>query len=160
MSSFVIDKKEYIKAAGIVAGVASASRDFWVYDYVEHHNSTAEDFYNRFCDVYRLNALSVQEQYNDPEPEADTNSYKAVFNQYMKYGRQYYFKGMKTALIELKDFFRSAIYQIENEEYARKTELYFSRIIDALIDKCFPHECRSWGTLELDPVEETIVTII
>ena len=71
MSSFVISKKEYIKAAGIVAGIAEAQRDFWLFDYEAQRNSTPEDYYNRFAECYTMNALSVQEQYGDDKPEAD-----------------------------------------------------------------------------------------
>ena len=40
MSSFVIEKREYVKAAGAVAGIASASHHFWVYDYRMNRNMT------------------------------------------------------------------------------------------------------------------------
>lgn len=44
MSSFVIEKKEYVKAAGLVAGIAE-SKEIWFYSYKVQRNRKAEDYY-------------------------------------------------------------------------------------------------------------------
>lgn len=160
MSSFVIDKKEYIKAAGVVAGIAAASRDFWVFNYEKGRNSTTEDYYHMFCNCYHWNAFSVQFQYNDPEPEDDPNNYMDTFNHYCRIGKQYRYKNLKAALIELSDFFRSALYQVEDKDYSQKMELFFSRIIGQIIQVAFTHDHKSWGTLELEEPTEYYETII
>ena len=89
MSSFVVNKSEYIKAAGIVSGLAELYADrygtthrIWIYDYVTGRNMTAEDYYRNFTECYTMNALSVQEQYNDDEPETDDDDYMELFNEY------------------------------------------------------------------------------
>ena len=44
MSSFVIAKEEYIKAAGLIAGIKDVHRDIWLYDYEYGRNMEADDF--------------------------------------------------------------------------------------------------------------------
>ena len=65
-----------MKAAGLVAGISNAMRDFWLYDVETRRNSTKEDFIRRFSECYTMNALSVQMQYDDPAPETDSNEYR------------------------------------------------------------------------------------
>ena len=152
MSSFVISKKQYVKAAGIIAGISESARDFWLYDYEAGRNSTPDDYYNRFSECYNMNALSVQDQYGDTEPETDGDDYKDIFKEYRKKGKDIYFFGdKKKAIIELLHFFNSALYQTETEAYYFKMQLYFYRIIVALLQYCDSsyHNSESWGTLEL-----------
>ena len=150
MSSFVISKKEYIKAAGIVAGIAEAQRDFWLFDYEAQRNSTPEDYYNRFAECYTMNALSVQEQYGDDKPEADAEEYKREFAEYRAKGRSFVMNPEKyrNALKHLREFFSGAEYQTEKEAYFWKMQMYFNRILVALMKYAFPGEVESWGTLE------------
>lgn len=152
MSSFTIAKKEYIKAAGLVAGIAETKREFWIYDYETHRKSTKEDYKRKFTECYEMNALSVQMQYNDPAPETDSETYDKEFNEYFKLGQQLVYNGgnvLRDAALELNDFFRSAIYQTEYEPYMWKMSMFFDRIISELFEQMNPHECNSWGSLEV-----------
>ena len=88
MSSFVISKSEYIKAAGLIAGLAEASSKshanrFWLYNFKDNRNYTTDDYYKTFCKCFEYNALSVQQQYKDEQPELDDNEYKDVFKEYI-----------------------------------------------------------------------------
>lgn len=157
MSSFTIGKREYIKAAGIVAGIAEASgqgngcRQLWLYDYETRRNSTPEDYYRRFAECYTMNALSVAEQYHDREAETDGNDYKRDFNAALKTGKKLYFEGgekLKMAIMELHHFFGSAIYQTEKYEYMFKMQFFFFQIESQLMRYLYPVEnLSSWGEL-------------
>lgn len=152
MSSFVIAKEEYIKAAGVVAGIAKELRDFWLYNYEKGRKYTEADYYDAFSEFYNLNALSVQMQYGDKTPETDSGTYEKEFNSYMKIGVQIARNGgdtLKNAALELNDFFRSAIYQTEYEPYMWKMSMFFDRVISQLFEKMFRHECNSWGSLNI-----------
>lgn len=159
MSSFTISKKEYIKAAGIVAGIAEASgrgngrRQVWLYDYETQRNSTAEDYYRRFSECYTMNAISVGEQYHDRTPETDSNEYRAEFKAAQAAGRKLYFEQgekLKNAIMELRQFFHSAIYQTEKYSYMFKMQFFFYQIEDQLVEYLYnPGECESWGELKI-----------
>ena len=152
MSSFVISKEEYIKAAGIVAGCAGFYRDFWVYDYKTKRNATEEDYYNNFCTCYKLNAKSVQAQYEDPEAETDPEEYKETFQAYKKKAVQYITgNNTKKIYFELKSFFRSALYQTEDKKASVQMEMFFNRILNQLFDYMFhpSEDIGSWGSLDI-----------
>ena len=65
MSSFIVSKSEFIKAAGLMCGYEQAKgRDShkWFIDHVRE----------QFENAYRLNVMSVNEQYGDNEmPDED-----------------------------------------------------------------------------------------
>ena len=154
MSSYVISKSDYVKAAGTVAGMASAL-DLWLYDYQAGRKSEPEDFYNRFCEVFTMNSLSVQEQYDDPEPETDSNGYQQEFNKAFQAAKSKIFSksdGAKILLYKLSDFFSSAVYQIENYNYMFKTKMYFDGIIAEATKKILRRqygESDCWGSFEI-----------
>ncbi len=160
MSSFTIDKREYIKAAGIVAGIAQASArgtgrgQMWIYDYETRRNSTPEDYHRVFTECYEMNAISVAEQYHDRTPETDSNEYKPEFKAAIKAGEKLYMlKGekLKNAIMELRHFFGSAIYQTEKYEYMFKMQFYFFKIEDQLMRYLYtaPEDLKSWGSLKI-----------
>lgn len=79
MSSFIISKVEYVKAAGLMYGIESAKRD--------SHKYFLDVCRKEFEHVYALNVASVNEQYDHCEPIApDENSYDDVFEAYCKKG--------------------------------------------------------------------------
>ena len=107
MSSFVINKKEYMKAAGIMAGLAQELQ-IWSYDYETRRNRTPEDYKRAFEECFTMNALSVAEQYRDKEAYTDSNDYKADFDEYKKLGCQLVWNGgqdLTNAIYELMSFF-------------------------------------------------------
>lgn len=150
MSSFVIGKSEYVKAAGAVAGIASASRHFWVYDYRSNRNMTDEDYYNRFCECFMMNAISVQEQYHDETAELDDNDYKALFNQYRKKGISAFCNPsvLRNMIYELRNFFSSAAYQTEKEAYFFQMKMLFNEILNQLFGLLDHEERESWGEIK------------
>lgn len=157
MSSFVVNKEEYIKAAGIVAGIAEAKNGgsldrFWIYDYERGHNMTAADYYDRFAECYTMNALSVQEQYHDDMPERDDCDYMDTFTSYKDKAKRLIMQPekLKNIILDLHRFFRCAEYQTEKEAYFWKMTTFFNRITNQLLPLMAParEEC-GWGSLEL-----------
>jgi len=162
MSSYVIAKSEYMKAAGLVTGLSEELRHFWMYDIETQRNSTAEDFKRHFTEFFTMNALSVQEQYNDPEAYTDTNEYNKEFSEYRKLGKQLVYndgKALTDAISELSAFFSSAMYQTEYEPYMYKMQMYFNSLIVELWDKAYHHETESWSELKITPPSHNYQTI-
>ena len=155
MSSFVISKVEYVKAAGFVAGLMSAydhgSEALWMWDPELGRAMTEKDVYDRFVECFRMNAQSVYDQYSPRHPDetlcVDNEAYRAEFTEYRKKGQNVAYD--ETRLLEcvqnLRDFFQSALYQTEDEESNDKMDRFFNRILVTLLPKLYPHEVSCWG---------------
>jgi len=156
MSSYVIDKRSYARAAGMIAGFCDCKRAglpvIYLWDYSRGRRYTGDDFKPAFDWLYHLNAKSVQLQYGDKEPENDTNSYNDDFLEYRLIGRKLYmFHGDKVqdAVAQLRDFFGSMLYQTEDEECERNMKGFIYRLYFELAK--LPRrdsEARSWGSFE------------
>ena len=79
MSSFVIDKREYMKVAGMMHGIASSAKLPWEY--------FTENVKARFERLYELNVKSVCEQYKRPFEGLDECEYQDVFDHYSSLGK-------------------------------------------------------------------------
>jgi len=160
MSSYIIAKEEFMKAAGLVAGLAKGL-DLWIYDYETGRNSIEEDYKRKFSQFYEMNCLSVTEQYHGDEvgaPAHETDEYSASFSAYYKIGRSLCMRGGKAllkAIRELQQFFSSVIYQTEKYEYMFMMQFFFDRIISGLYKQYFKlndgQELQSWGELVITP---------
>ena len=155
MSSFIIDKRDYMKAAGFISGVAEASANWnhhlWLFDYTTNRNMIAEDYLREFARCYEMNALSVQEQYHDAESELDTCAYSKEFNDYYKRGRMAASDKimLREWVYNLNSFFQSAIYQTEKESYFFQMQFFFGRIITALLNFLDTDERMNfWGSFD------------
>lgn len=168
MSSFVISKQEYIKAAGYIAGIAAGtsigSREFWLYDTIERKNTDKQLYYKRFSQCYEMNAKSVQEQYKDSEPEQDANEYKKEFETYYKKGYTLNMEDRDTklrAISGIQQFFHSVLYQTENEKYNFLMTHWFFRIEDELMESLLlrGYTSENWGTFEAPDTKRNITRI-
>ena len=155
MSSFIVSKREFIKAAGLMCGYEGAKRDSHVW--------FVENVRKEFEHAYALNVLSVNEQYGDNEaPEED--SFDDVFEAYRKEGALIYKEGYGSGVIATKvadvmdkrtfrksmwHFFNSVLYQIENDTAHRAVSELFYNCLKLL----YEDEIRSvngwWGEIEL-----------
>ena len=144
MSSCVVDKFAYMKAAGVVAGIAEAyQNDTWkrihVLDFDTGEVLKPEDFRRCFSACHTMNALSVQERYNDDKPETDDRPYNDEYNTGMRIGR----KAAREALYNpavlldltynLQYFFHHCVYQIDKDAYFYKMKAFFNEIIAEIL---------------------------
>ena len=157
MSSFTIGKAEYVKAAGIIAGIVEATSrgisEVYIYDYQSQRKMTEADFYDRFVECFEMNALSVHEQYSycpGEELFTDSNDYMKEFDEYKKIGRgaAYDRKKLSEIIFNLRDFLQSAEYQTENQAYYFKMKMIFNEILVQLMGLLYPHECECWGSFK------------
>jgi hypothetical protein len=144
MSSFIIDKTELIKAAGLVHGIAASSRygnKYFCRDVAKH-----------FTDVHRWNVISYNLQYGECISE-DTNEYEDVFAEYSEIGRQIYAGRHRMSQAELRvalsKFFDSVLYQIEDKEMNTKAAAWFYRCMSVLFERDSYSLDGCWGDLDL-----------
>lgn len=85
MSSYVIDKKEFVKIAGFLAGLQAAKKYnesvLYFYNMETHSLYTDHELYIMLNTVYECNVLSVALQYGET-PVTDTAAYKDIFETY------------------------------------------------------------------------------
>ena len=157
MSSFVIDKVEYIKAAGVIAGIFEVKKrrgDMWMYDY--HNNvriNDAADMYCLFTDFYFMNLRSVEDQYKEPHTEGDGLKYESEFQRYRNKGVDTaIFSGERFARVlkKLNVFFQGALYQVENDEYSTAMRKVFYEILSDLLEYYFSSDSEGWAEFNLD----------
>lgn len=147
MSSFVIAKSEYMKAAGLCAGIAEGL-EIWMYSYKNNRNMNKQDYREMFEQIYTFNELSVAEQYRY-EPSIDSGDYAKEFTKFYIAGRNAAItkEGLKDVIMELRQFFSGCLYQIEKESYYFQAEMFMNRFLVALMPQLHKHECESWGSI-------------
>lgn len=155
MSSFIVSKREFIKAAGLMCGYEESKRDSHRY-FIEHVRKEFEH-------AYALNVISVNEQYGDNQ-EPETEQYDELFERYRKMGTLIGTEGYEMGIICKKvadvmnkrtfrklmfHFFRSVLYQIENDAAHRAVaELFFTCLCKLYEDDM--HDIHGWwGEVEL-----------
>jgi hypothetical protein len=146
MSSFVINKSEYVKAAGLMYGIEASKR-------VNAHKWFLDHVRDNFVKCYELNVDSVNEQYGD-ESGKDGSDYDYEFTQYCKIGERIkcgLHEGMtfKELRINLMQFFRSVLYQIENEEMNQFVSAFFFECTSKLFSSELHAVEGWWGDIEL-----------
>ena len=87
MSSFVINKQEYIKAGGFFAGLAEQLNYYrepviYWWDSAKGDVLDAEDYYKAFASLYEMNARSVMLQYGESRMQSDEADYRKDFERY------------------------------------------------------------------------------
>lgn len=148
MSSFVIDKIEFVKAAGLMYGIEESKPHSFRY--------FLENVRKNFMQVFEFNALSVAEQYHDDEPYKDELTYDSTFEEYRKKGAKIWaadgWGNMPMNRNELRNaltnFFHSVLYQIENREMNTWVASFFwhcaSRMEDPEVS-----DAGWWGKIEI-----------
>lgn len=143
MSSYVIDKKTYIKAAGFIAGLQSIVRGhisilYW-YNLKEGHLYTDDEIIKEFSRIYENNAISVQLQYHDDEPESDSNMYMDSFIEYKQRAKRIYNEGgseLQKALYRFNDFISGVSYQIEDRQLNDESMMVLNTLLHKITDIC------------------------
>lgn len=149
MSSFVIDKIEFVKAAGLMYGIEESKR--------YSHRWWLERVRGWFVDAYRMNVSSVAEQYGE-EDEGDTEpDYDETFEEYRKKGYRIWSadgwgnvpltrKELRNSLMK---FFQSVCYQVENDEMLTKIQALFFTCICKMSDEDVDDIDGWWGEIEI-----------
>lgn len=157
MSSFIVSKREFIKAAGLMCGYEEAKR--------HSHKWFIDNVRQEFEHAYALNVLSVNEQYGDNEMPEE-KPLDDVFEDYRKMGALIQTEGYasnngvifekvkdvmdkRTFRRSMWNFFNSVLYQIENDAAHRTVaELFYG-----CLNKLYEDETRDvegwWGEVEL-----------
>lgn len=146
MSSFIIGKKEYTKAAGLVCGVASCSR-------YGGNPVFCANVKKQFEHIYNLNVYSWCEQY-DEDVKKDTCDYESVFNDYKELGRRIYMgleskMSLDTLRYSLIKFFGSITYQIENEDANMEASSYLFACVEMLYQDKTDDIDGFWGSIDI-----------
>ena len=146
MSSFIISKKEYIKAAGLVCGVASCSK-------YGGSPTFCANVKKQFEHIYNLNVYSWCEQY-DEDVEKDTRDYESVFNDYKELGRLIYIGRVSNMSLDklrysLIKFFGLITYQIENEEANMEAASYLFACVEMLFQDMTDDIDGFWGSIDI-----------
>lgn len=143
MSSFIISKIEYVKAAGLLYGIErSKGRNAHTW-YLEHLQGWFED-------LYRWNVKSVCEQYGDEETY-DEGTYDKIFSVYADKGHMAcngFVNGVTRESLRdgLQQFFDSVLYQIEDEELNDRAAAIFYRCVKQISPR---HTEGWWGEIEI-----------
>lgn len=146
MSSFVISKKEFVKAAGLVCGVASCSK-------YGGSPTFCANVKKQFEHIYKLNVYSWCEQYEE-DVEKDTCDYESVFNDYKELGRRIYM-GLESKMSldmlrhSLIKFFGSITYQIENEDANMEAASYLFTCVEMLYQDKTDDVEGFWGSIDI-----------
>ena len=171
MSSFVIDKKNYIRVAGLIAGIAEEANRygcmdrFWIYDPKSNRNMIAEDYLARFTQCYEMNVDSVNEEWKVKPGDKcfqfyDPCEYLDEFKKYQKIGKRTamnrYCKPdeMMNIIHAVREFGSSVRYQIDNDTSARIVNSWFNTVTVKLLG-LLPsgHEdTEFWGEFDLEAV--------
>lgn len=144
MSSFVISKREFVKAAGLLYGIEESKR--------HSHQYFLDNVYKNFCQCYEYNVDSVNEQYGDSAAKDDYD-YLSVFNNYRRAGEKIWL-GFDRRMMSKNDlrnsliwFFTSVLYQIENEELHEKVAAFFFTCTVKMTDD--GDNDKWWGEIKL-----------
>ena len=140
MSSFVISKVEFMKAAAFCAALAE-EKDCYREQLLRMWNSRdnkvmdEKDFIEAFTVLYKYNALSVQKQYHDKEAENDTKKYVKEIAETKKATKQMILDwhmernhSIELAIYKFQSFSQSILYQIEDPEYSAKTQFFLAKL--------------------------------
>ena len=146
MSSFIIGKKEYVKAAGLVCGVASCSK-------YGGNTTFCVNVKKQFEHIYKLNVYSWCEQY-DEDIAVDTCDYEGVFNDYKELGRRIYMgleskMSLDTLRYSLIKFFGSITYQIENEDANMEAASYLYACVEMLYQDKTDDIDGFWSSIDI-----------
>lgn len=150
MSSFVVEKAAYMRAAGLLAGIQDIKRKSIVFDYKKYKWVEGADWIDIMAYFYQLNVISVQEQYKDHDMEGTPPTDKEcrkIFNEYRKKGKCVMLNTPKDLIMDLRDFFACCEYQTEKLAYFFEMHQFFDRVLVALMPYLHQANQDAWTDL-------------
>lgn len=164
MSCFVVGKASMAIAAGIVAGIADAANEgphndrFWLYSMEKNRNMTGTDYLEAFTKVHEMNCKSVSESWREeqkPEQDDHMDEFKKAYKLGKKLYRERWQNGAYLRVIqELREFFSSIRYQIDNPVLEKKVASFLNAVVVRLLAQLDTEEHESWGELELGTISQ------
>lgn len=161
MSSFVINKQEYIKAGGFFAGLAEQLNYYrepviYWWDSTKGDVLDAEDYYKAFASLYEMNARSVMLQYGESRMQSDEADYRKDFERYRSIAALLYhaaYKDLQDAIFDFLSFCGSISYQIEDRAIAKKANCFMYKaqhfLLKLLMERShYKSDC--WGSFDLE----------
>ena len=158
MSCFVIDRREFAKVAGWIAGVADNKNRFgepavWYWDNDAKKVILGEDWLKKMMWVYDCNAKSVAESWNEDESKIrleHSEEEKKLFDEYRKKGKKSFGDVMefRNAVKDYIGFVNSVLYQIEDVELSKQVGAFMNAVGMKLSEKVFG-ESKLWGNFEI-----------
>ena len=142
MSSFIIDKREYVRCAGMMHGILDQFR--------EADRMFKVELYDRMVEVYMCNVKSFNIQY-DTNEEPEDDEYRDEYDMYRKKGYRLDVKETRRMFFNIIKFFRSADYQIEDDECLIKAESIFWDCTSVLVSNIFQSMGNdiTWGEFDV-----------
>lgn len=172
MSSFVINKQEYIKAGGFFAGLADQLNYYrepviYWWDSAKGDVLDAEDYYKAFASLYEMNARSVMLQYGSSRTESDEADYRKDFERYRSIAALLYtaaytgsvkgYTDLQDAIFDFLSFCNSASYQIEDKAIAKKANCFMYKaqhFLLKLLMELNHYKSDCWGGFDLERNED------
>lgn len=150
MSSFIIEKEEYVKAAGLVVGSFGER-------YSRKRDCISSYWYDRalgqFYNLYLLNVESYNLQYSTfeiPDPLNDRD--KQLYEEYKSKGIAISNseKARQDLIFNLHRFFRSVNYQIEDKDCDMKASKIMFVFMSCMISSIKFDDQQWWGSIKLE----------
>ena len=154
MSSFVIGKKEFYKAFGVIVGARESNRNWFLYDFQLKRDMTNSDYWNKFEKIHDAMVKVVCDRYGDDPKRYEDNTRYA--DECMKARHEWFYgdnvKRTQIA-VEIDWFFRSVEYQIDDDDKAmEEARTFFNGIMMNLYRQIVIPAVKpdSWGKLTLE----------
>ena len=156
MSSFLIDKEEYIKATALVAGIMTETANLFRRGECKERCNTY--FYSHITEyairLYELNDISVSKQYEEErEGVAEFTDFdKVLFDSYKARAANMSKQEQVELANNLMGFFNSVMYQIEDKRSVYEAG-YIIRVMEREMRDALntnPTTMEWWGAIELD----------
>lgn len=150
MSSYTIEKVEYVKLAALLYGHEEKKRyeERWTYFMLGVRKQMER--------CYLLNLASVNKQYGE-HYKADRLSYESEWQDYVEIGRRIKTKDL---LQIAKDFFDCADYQTEDKKCAEQMNAWFSVVLRHLMPRGAGRSHIEVDESQLEPAYEDILEMI
>lgn len=165
MSCCVINKREYMKAAGFIAGMLDAGKAsrYGLRLFADDRRSeyTPEDIRHDFTGLYLMNVESVRRSWEDGSIAADPGRYDEAFAEYRAKGYaialEHYDRKTQAAIAGLQRFAASILYQLDDDTIAEAAQRYLARLLFNIrnFSDRIPqqHESEFWGEYTLSMPE-------
>lgn len=145
MSSFLINKDEFVKAAALCAAAQVG---------IGRPTEVQYAYLKEFLKFYRWSFISVKMQYCEDIPgsifhsvtDEEIEGYKPLYEDYFKKGRSLKAKNPTELRTNLIDFLNSVLYQVEDMNYNTEMGCCFFKIVCAITPK---PDNGWWGGIDI-----------